>query len=79
MNAIRKILKREGNQITFELPEDFRAENVELIILPAEDQQDEKAMSVEKPLAEKAREFYKDFNTDLSNYKFNREELYDRP
>lgn len=34
MNAIRQILKREGNVLKVLIPEYFKAENVELIILP---------------------------------------------
>lgn len=37
MEAIRKIIHREGNTLTIELPDSFKAQTVELIILPADD------------------------------------------
>jgi hypothetical protein len=79
MEAIRKKVKRTGRQITVELPDDFRAEEMDVIILPSNE--DEKKIGVtdlvewRKSLVE---EFSK-FNVDLSNFKFNRDELYDRP
>lgn len=36
MEAIRKIVKRQGNTIVVELPKTFTAELVELIVLPVE-------------------------------------------
>lgn len=36
MNAIRQILKVENHRVTVELPADFAAEEVEVIVLPAE-------------------------------------------
>lgn len=33
MEALRKILKRKGNKITIDVPEDFKAENIEGLIL----------------------------------------------
>ncbi|OIN60077.1 hypothetical protein [Arsenicibacter rosenii] len=36
MEAIRKVVKRQGNIITVELPASFVAELVELIVLPVE-------------------------------------------
>lgn len=39
MEAIRKKIKRNGsNTITFKIPENFKAENLELIILPDEEE-----------------------------------------
>ncbi|MEO8210726.1 MAG: hypothetical protein ABI840_09190 [bacterium] len=79
MEAIRRKIKRNGNKITIELPEDFKAENIELIILPDdnENSEHEKIESVEE-FRKNLLEFYSKFNVDLSNYKFNRDELYDR-
>lgn len=34
MNALRKKIKRTGNKIIIELPEDFIADEIEMIILP---------------------------------------------
>lgn len=36
MEAIRKVVRRQGNTITVELPASFIAELVELIVLPVE-------------------------------------------
>lgn len=36
MNAIRQVLKVENHRVTVELPADFAAEEVEVIVLPAE-------------------------------------------
>lgn len=81
MEAVRKKrIKRTGQQITIDLPKEFKAEEVDVIILPSSED-DEKKMS-EAELAEWRKdliEFYSKFNVDLSNFKFNRDELYDRP
>lgn len=37
MEAIRKIIRREGNTLTIELPDSFSAQTVELIVLPVDD------------------------------------------
>ena len=37
MNSTRKIIRRQGNTITIELPDDFQAETVEVIMVPVED------------------------------------------
>jgi hypothetical protein len=36
MNAIRQKIKRTGNKVIIELPEDFKAETFELILFPIE-------------------------------------------
>ena len=36
MNAIRQVLKVKNHRVTVELPADFTAEEVEVIVLPAE-------------------------------------------
>lgn len=36
MNVIRPVLKVENHRVTIELPADFAAEEVEVIVLPAE-------------------------------------------
>ena len=41
MEAIRKIIRREGNTLTIELPDSFSAQTVELIILPVDDAEKE--------------------------------------
>ncbi len=37
MNAIRKIVKREGNELRIVLPDDFKSEEFEVIILPSKE------------------------------------------
>ncbi|MDQ3019663.1 MAG: hypothetical protein M3R36_03705 [Bacteroidota bacterium] len=80
MEAIRKKIKRNGNKITFDLPEDFKAENIELIILPDdnEEKSSQKSEKKKKSLSEEALEFYGKYKVDMSNYKFDRDELHDR-
>jgi hypothetical protein len=81
MEAIRKKrVRRTGRQITVDLPDDFKAEEVDVIILPSTEE-DEKAIS-KTELAEWRKSLVEEFsifNVDLSNFKFNRDELYDRP
>jgi hypothetical protein len=81
MEAIRKKrVRRTGRQVTVELPDDFKAEEVDVIILPSTEE-DEKAIS-KTELAEWRKslvEEFSKFNVDLSDFKFNRDELYDRP
>lgn len=36
MNAVRQVLKVENHQVTVQLPADFAAEEVEVIVLPAD-------------------------------------------
>ncbi|MCA4896806.1 MAG: hypothetical protein ING84_17530 [Cytophagales bacterium] len=80
MEAVRKKrVRRTGRQVTVELPDDFKAEEVDVIILPSTEE-DEKAIS-KTELAEWRKslvEEFSKFNVDLSNFKFNRDELYDR-
>ena len=81
MEAVRKKrIKRVGQQITIDLPKEFKAEEVDVIILPS--REDEEKELSENELAEWRRsliEEFSKFNVDLSNFKFNRDELYDRP
>jgi hypothetical protein len=81
MEAVRKKrVRRTGRQVTVDLPDDFKAEEVDVIILPSTEE-DEKAIS-KTELAEWRKSLVEEFsifNVDLSNFKFNRDELYDRP
>jgi len=81
METIIKKIKRNGrNKITIELPEDFKADNIEVIIKSDSDEIHplvEKEKDNEKFRSE-LRVFYSKFNVDLRKYKFNRDELYDR-
>ncbi len=47
MNAIRKKIKRTGNKITIELPEDFIAEEVEMIIFPYDSKEEKNSSETE--------------------------------
>jgi hypothetical protein len=52
---------------------------VDVIILPSEEESVQaKGIDIDEWRKEIA-DFYSNFNVDLSNYKFNRDELYDRP
>jgi len=80
MEAIRKNrVKNLNHKIIVELPENFNAKEVDVIILPSEE--DEKKLTdVELTEWRKSLvEEFSQFNVDLSNFKFNRDELYDRP
>jgi rhamnose utilization protein RhaD (predicted bifunctional aldolase and dehydrogenase) len=79
MEAVRKKLTRKGKQVIIDLPDHFKSEKVEVIILPASEEEVE--MTPEKLAAwkEDLAQYYSTFKADLSNFKFNREKLYDRP
>lgn len=82
MEAIRRRkIKREGRKLVIELPEDFTAREVDLILWPSTEENESKK-NKETELAEWKKDmeqFYSKFNVDLSGFKFNRDELYDRP
>lgn len=81
MEAVRKKkVRRTGRQVTVELPDDFKAEEVDVIILPSTEEDEQTIGKTE--LAEWRKslvEEFSKFNVDLSDFKFNRDELYDRP
>ena len=63
MEAIRRIVHREGNTLTVKLPDSFTAQTVELIILPVDD-----AMATpteEQPADDIGREGLTDFQRFL--------------
>jgi hypothetical protein len=80
MEAIRKSnVKRTGRQIIIDLPDDFKAEEVDMILWPSENKSnDKKEIDLEAWRAQLKADFSK-FNVDLSNLKYTRDELYDRP
>jgi hypothetical protein len=79
MDTITKKIMRNGkNIITIELPEDFLAENIEVTIKADEKDKIYYNSEKKKSLADEAFDYYKDFRFDLSNYKFDRDELHDR-
>ena len=81
MEAVRKKrVRKTGRQVTVELPDDFKAEEVDVIILPSTEEDEQTIGKTE--LAEWRKslvEEFSKFNVDLSDFKFNRDELYDRP
>jgi hypothetical protein len=79
MQTITKKIKRNGrHKITIELPEDFIAENIEVTIKADDTDKIKDNSKKKKSLADEAFEYYKDIQVDLSNYKFDRDELHDR-
>ncbi len=78
VTIIRKIKRNGRKKITIDLPADFIAENIEVIIKADEKDELKNNSKIKKNLAEVAFDYYKDFRVDLSNYKFDRDELHDR-
>lgn len=80
MEAVRRKLTRKGKQVIIDLPDDFKSEKVEVIVLPDTDEEG-KEMTPRELVAWRIElaDFYSKFKVDLSNFKFNRDELYDRP
>jgi hypothetical protein len=80
MEAIRRSkIKTHNHKIEVDLPTHFNAKEVELIIWPSENSSDQQSeIDIEK-WRKDIRDFYSNYNIDLSNFKFNRDELYDRP
>jgi hypothetical protein len=75
---IVKKIKVINRQITIDLPEEFKAEEVNIIVTPSKEEKKYSDSELAKWRKELIQE-YSHFNVDLSNYKFNRDELYDRP
>ncbi len=73
MEAIRRIVRREGNTLTIELPADFQAQTVELIILPADNNTD--AILTDKPSVD---EVAKEGLTDFQRYLLTAPDLIDQ-
>ncbi|HEY9488465.1 MAG TPA: hypothetical protein VIQ51_09035 [Chryseosolibacter sp.] len=82
MDAIRKKrIKRTGRQVIVDLPENFTAEEVDLILWPSIEE-NENVKKNQTDLLEWRKDieqFYSKYNVDLSGFEFNRDELYDRP
>jgi ribonucleotide reductase beta subunit family protein with ferritin-like domain len=75
---IVKKIKVINRQITIDLPEEFKAEEVNIIVTFSKEEKKYSDSELAKWRKELIKE-YSHFNVDLSNYKFNRDELYDRP
>jgi hypothetical protein len=78
MNAIRKTIKREGNELRIVLPDDFKAEEFDVIVLPKEEPVTAKEEFNIDEYRKSIIDFYANYQADLTNFKFNRDELYDR-
>ncbi len=79
MEAIKRYrVKTTNHKIEVELPEGFNAKEVDMIIWPSESTEQSNKIDIEEWRKELS-EFFAKFNVDLTNYKFNRDELYDRP
>ncbi len=80
MEAVRiKKVKRTGRQLRVDLPDDFKAEEMDVIVLPSEKETGEMGKPIDLETWRKSlREEFSKFNVDLSNLTYNREELYDR-
>ncbi len=80
MNAIRKTVKIEGNSLKVDLPDEFKDQEVDIEVTLHKVEK-ESISKEDKDLQEyhqSIRDHYKDIRVDLSNYKFNRDELYER-
>ncbi|MEI6817563.1 MAG: hypothetical protein WCL14_13210 [Bacteroidota bacterium] len=78
MNAIRKIIQREGNELRIVLPDDFKSEKFEVIVLPSDEEiENKKDLDIEA-YRQAIRDRWSKFSVDMSNFKFNRDELYER-
>ncbi|MGE5342339.1 MAG: hypothetical protein ACM3SY_12755 [Candidatus Omnitrophota bacterium] len=73
MDFIREIQKVEGNSVTVRLPENYRFKEVEVLILPFKEIEES-----EHDHHSRSFESLKLISIDTRNFKFNREELYDR-
>jgi len=80
MEAIRKNrIKTHNRKVTIDLPENFNAEEVDMIIWASEKTSDFEQNGADSDTWRKdLKDFYSRFQVDLSNFKFNRDELYDR-
>jgi hypothetical protein len=80
MEAIRRSkIKTHNHKIEVDLPMHFNAKEVELIIWPSESTSDQQSVTDLEKWRKELRDFYSGYSVDLSNFKFNRDELYDRP
>jgi hypothetical protein len=80
MEAIRKSkIKTHNHKVVVDLPEDFNATEVDVIIWPSEKGAEQPIETDVEKWRKDLKDFYATFNADLSNFKFNRDELYDRP
>jgi hypothetical protein len=78
MEAIRKKkIKCTGGQIVIDLPEDFKADEVDAILWPSDTEIDGRIIELDRWKQEMDK-LYSKFNVNLGSVKFNRDKLYDR-
>ena len=78
MDAIRRIITRTGRDLHIVLPDNFTSKKVECIILPFDEPIKSDNLDIEA-FRKNLKKSFQSFNADLKGYKFNRDELYDRP
>lgn len=78
MNAIRKTIQTIGNELRIVLPDEFKNKKVDVVITSVEEDSVSEKQKKDEALRERLRNFYADFQVDFGDYKFNRDELYDR-
>ena len=83
MIAIRKNkVKKNGNSVTIELPDNFPGEEVDAILWPSNEEaavSDSMSEADLKKWREDLIKFYSGYSINLKEHPLNREELYDRP
>lgn len=72
MEFIREIKKIETNTITIDLPQEYRDQEVEILVLPL------KKELKEKTIRSTSFKSFDEISIDTRNFKFNREELHGR-
>lgn len=72
MDFIREIKKVETNTITIDLPQEYRDQEVEILVLPL------KKELKEKTARSSSFNSFDEISIDTRNFKFNREELHER-
>jgi hypothetical protein len=78
MNAIRKTITTQGNELRMLLPDEFKNKKVDVVVTSVDEDSVSEKQKKDEALRERLRTFYADFQVDAGDYKFNRDELYDR-
>jgi hypothetical protein len=67
MEAIRKIVYVRNNSFKIELPKDFKASKVEVIVLPIEEKSNIKGIARLRGKLNLSQDQYQDFQEDVKN------------
>ena len=80
MNAIRKFIESETNEVSINvtIPDEFKSRKLEVIILPVDEEVETKKEFDLEAYQQGIRDRWSKFSVDMSNFKFNRDELYER-